>query len=90
MIVCICLALSDRAIQASIVGGALTVDAVAAACRAGTGCGACVPMLQRMIEDAGWSSPPDTHDYCRATEGPVTPGGDAGRVSPEPRVGEAA
>jgi bacterioferritin-associated ferredoxin len=53
MIVCLCLALSDRAIRASIAAGALTLGEVAAACRAGTGCGSCVPDLERMIGEAG-------------------------------------
>jgi bacterioferritin-associated ferredoxin len=52
MIVCLCLALSDQAIRASIAAGALTLDEVVAACRAGTGCGSCVPVLERMIEEA--------------------------------------
>ncbi len=53
MIVCMCRVLSDRAIRAAIAGGAATVEQVAAACRAGTCCGACVPDLERMIEEAG-------------------------------------
>ena len=53
MIVCVCRVLSDHAIRAAIAGGAFTVEEVGVACRAGTGCGACVPVLERLIEEAG-------------------------------------
>lgn len=53
MIVCLCLARSDRTIRAAIARGALSLDELAAACDAGTGCGACLPALERMIEEAG-------------------------------------
>jgi bacterioferritin-associated ferredoxin len=53
MIVCLCLAVSDQAIQASIAAGAVTFSEVTAASCAGTGCGSCVPAIERMIEDAG-------------------------------------
>ena len=53
MIVCLCLAVSDRTIEAVLAKGASSVEAVGAACGAGTECGSCQPALQRMIEDAG-------------------------------------
>lgn len=53
MVVCLCLALSDRAIRATIASGVFTVDELAVACQAGTGCGACRPVLERMIDEAG-------------------------------------
>ncbi len=52
MIVCVCRIVSDHAILTAIAGGAGTTEEVLAACRAGTACGACVPQVERMIEEA--------------------------------------
>ncbi len=49
MIVCICKVVSDRTIKASIAAGAGTIDEVAMSCRAGTGCGACRPMIAALL-----------------------------------------
>jgi bacterioferritin-associated ferredoxin len=49
MIVCICRRVSDRAIRAAIDAGASTVQEVGAACRAGTGCGACHESIEEML-----------------------------------------
>ncbi len=53
MIVCVCRVQSDRAIRAAIARGVGTVEELGACCRAGTACGACLPVLERMIEEAG-------------------------------------
>jgi bacterioferritin-associated ferredoxin len=52
MIVCLCRAVSDTQIKRVIAEGADTVREVARRCGAGTGCGACVPMVADMIDDA--------------------------------------
>jgi bacterioferritin-associated ferredoxin len=51
--VCLCKAVSDRDVKAAISGGARTVDDVGAACGAGTGCGACRPLVHEMLEAEG-------------------------------------
>lgn len=55
MYVCLCKAVSDRDVKASIDDGARTVDEVGEACGAGTGCGACRPMIHEMLEASGLS-----------------------------------
>jgi bacterioferritin-associated ferredoxin len=51
MIVCICRAVSDKTIHNAIENGAESIQEIGATCRAGTSCGACVPNMQRMIEE---------------------------------------
>jgi bacterioferritin-associated ferredoxin len=51
MIVCLCHVVTDRAVRASIDGGARTVVEVERACGAGAGCGMCRPALAQMIEE---------------------------------------
>ena len=55
MVVCICRRVSDKTIRATIKEGASTVDEVALACRAGTGCGACRPQIADMIHESSCS-----------------------------------
>jgi bacterioferritin-associated ferredoxin len=50
MIVCSCLAVTDRTIGAALAAGASCVDAIAEKCGAGGRCGGCWPELQRLIE----------------------------------------
>jgi bacterioferritin-associated ferredoxin len=52
MIVCLCKAVSDKTIRAAIENGAGSVEAVGAACGAGTGCGSCVPDIEHMLAKA--------------------------------------
>ena len=52
MILCLCQGISDRTVQAVIGGGAATLDDVAAACGAGSDCGACQEMLLDLLADA--------------------------------------
>jgi assimilatory nitrate reductase catalytic subunit len=47
--VCACLKVGARVIDAAIARGAGSVDAVSAATGAGTNCGSCRPELARMI-----------------------------------------
>jgi len=53
--VCLCKVASDKDVKAAISEGARTVDQVGEACGAGTGCGACRPMIHEMLESAGLS-----------------------------------
>lgn len=62
MIVCVCRAQSDRAIETAIAGGAVTVDEVGRVCRAGTDCGACRPLLERLISAACATDPQTAQD----------------------------
>jgi bacterioferritin-associated ferredoxin len=48
---CICRAVTTDTVNAAIDGGAATVQAVARATRAGTGCGTCRERLRDLIED---------------------------------------
>ena len=50
MLVCLCKGVSDKKVRAVIADGAQTTEAIGQACGAGTGCGACVPMLEGMLE----------------------------------------
>jgi len=51
MYVCVCLAVTDKEVQAAIEGGAITREAVTRACGAGGDCGACHGMIREMIDD---------------------------------------
>ena len=51
MYVCVCLAITDKQVQAAIESGALTREDVTRACKAGGDCGACHGMIREMIED---------------------------------------
>jgi len=53
MIVCLCHGVSSGRIHALIGAGADTPRKIAAACRAGTDCGACVAAIRAMVDDAG-------------------------------------
>jgi bacterioferritin-associated ferredoxin len=53
MIVCLCLAVSERAVHAAIESGATTLDAVRATCGAGAGCGGCLPTVAEMLRRPG-------------------------------------
>ena len=53
MYVCLCKVASDTDVKAAIADGARTVEEVGDACGAGTGCGACRPMIHEMLEVAG-------------------------------------
>jgi bacterioferritin-associated ferredoxin len=51
MYVCVCLAVTDKEVDAAIADGAHTRAAVTGACRAGGDCGACHGMIEAMIEE---------------------------------------
>ncbi|MFO7177090.1 MAG: (2Fe-2S)-binding protein [Pseudomonadota bacterium] len=50
MLVCHCKRVCDRTIRQCVLEGARSVDQVGAACRAGTGCGGCRPLVEALIE----------------------------------------
>uniref|UniRef100_B0T0K2 Molybdopterin oxidoreductase n=1 Tax=Caulobacter sp. (strain K31) TaxID=366602 RepID=B0T0K2_CAUSK len=56
-LVCACLKVGAKAVQAAIVAGAANPDAVGAATGAGTNCGSCRPEIARMIAAANVSAP---------------------------------
>lgn len=51
MIVCSCLAVSDRTVDAVLASGAASVGEVTARCGAGGRCGGCWPSLQRLLDE---------------------------------------
>jgi bacterioferritin-associated ferredoxin len=51
MIVCICRVVSDRTVRNVVAAGADSVEKVAMACGAGTGCGACREQVAGIIAD---------------------------------------
>ena len=57
-IVCVCENVGAREIEAAIAEGACSVEAVGAACRAGTNCGSCRTDLIEMIEAAAGDASP--------------------------------
>jgi len=52
MIVCLCLGVSDRHVEAAVAAGAKTMRDVSRTCGAGTDCGACRRALAALVEDA--------------------------------------
>ena len=48
-VVCACHGVGADAIAATIAGGAGSVEAVGAACKAGTNCGSCIPEIRKML-----------------------------------------
>jgi bacterioferritin-associated ferredoxin len=48
---CICRAVTEDQVHAAIDAGATTVEAVANATRAGTGCGSCRPVVEGLIDE---------------------------------------
>jgi len=51
MYVCVCMAVTEAEVDATIQAGAVTREAVTRACRAGGDCGACHQMIEDKIED---------------------------------------
>ncbi len=58
MYVCICRAVTEQEVKATIDRGAKTVEAVTQACCAGDDCGACHDFIEDMIEER-WGAQPD-------------------------------
>jgi bacterioferritin-associated ferredoxin len=71
--VCLCKAASDKDVKAAIADGADTVDAVGETCGAGTGCGACRPMIHEMLEAAGAAECARESGRCADCPGPRIP-----------------
>lgn len=51
VIVCSCRAVNDRKIRDAVAAGACTIEEVGEACRAGTRCGGCWPILADLIAE---------------------------------------
>jgi bacterioferritin-associated ferredoxin len=49
--VCLCLAISDRAIRAAVAGGARTLESLGEVSDAGTVCGGCIEELERLLRE---------------------------------------
>lgn len=49
MWVCLCKGVTDTVIRQAVSDGARTTFEVGAACRAGTGCGGCLPEVRRIV-----------------------------------------
>jgi len=49
MIVCLCANVSERELAETITAGATTMKEVARRCGAGTGCGACKPLIRECL-----------------------------------------
>ncbi len=53
MYVCHCRQVTDRCIRAAIADGAIDPETLARSCRAGTGCGGCLGLVEAMLVAAG-------------------------------------
>jgi bacterioferritin-associated ferredoxin len=51
VIACHCHAVSDRTVRATVLGGATDVEEIGQRCHAGTDCGGCHRMLERLLRD---------------------------------------
>ena len=58
MIICRCFGLSERDVRAVVATGAWRTEDVAAACGAGSDCGACVVLLEDLLAEAARSEGP--------------------------------
>lgn len=70
MIVCICRGVSDRSVRLAIMQGARSVDDVASACGAGTGCGACHEAIEHMTSETS-SAAQVSAGRCHSVPGAV-------------------
>jgi len=52
VILCLCLGVSDHAVESTISAGASSVDEIARACGAGGDCGACCGLIEALVERA--------------------------------------
>ena len=51
MIVCLCRGLSERELRGLLAGGIRSTEEVSRSCGAGGDCGACLSMIDRLVED---------------------------------------
>jgi bacterioferritin-associated ferredoxin len=61
VIVCSCLAVCHRTVDAVLASGAASVPEVTARCGAGGRCGGCWPNLQRLLDDHAGQRTSDAH-----------------------------
>lgn len=62
MYVCSCRGVTDRTVRTAISAGASCIEEIAARCGAGSRCGGCHPVLERLLADAT----PDAADAAAA------------------------
>ena len=67
MYVCLCLAISDRAIRAAVADGARTLESLGEVSDAGTVCGGCLEELERLLREG-----PNASDAAASTNGQPT------------------
>jgi bacterioferritin-associated ferredoxin len=58
MYACLCRAVTERTVRATIEDGAETAEAVARACGAGSRCGGCRPTVEGLLAEYGLSDVP--------------------------------
>ena len=51
MLVCHCFAVREREIRSEISSGAQSACEIARRCRAGAGCGGCVPLIEELLAE---------------------------------------
>jgi bacterioferritin-associated ferredoxin len=56
MIVCLCRGVSDRKVRLAVLAGATSLSAVARACDAGRGCGACHEEIERLVDEGAMAN----------------------------------
>jgi bacterioferritin-associated ferredoxin len=56
-LICHCYGLNDRSIRAAIDAGAVTAEQIGMSCGAGSGCGGCGEVIERMLSLLGESAP---------------------------------
>jgi bacterioferritin-associated ferredoxin len=71
MIVCLCANVSERELVATITAGASTVKEVGRRCGAGTGCGACKPLIRECLARCREAAAQDAQ--VGAVAAPVSP-----------------
>ena len=57
MIVCLCRGLSERDLRGLIAAGARCAEEISESCGAGADCGACLSMLDRLVDDVRGRAP---------------------------------
>ena len=71
MIVCLCANVSERKLVETIAAGASTVKEVGRRCGAGTGCGACKPLIRECLARCRAAAITETSTPVVAGEAPV-------------------
>ncbi len=73
MIVCLCANVSERKLLETIAAGATTVKEVGRRCGAGTGCGACKPLIRECLAECRAAAAVDPASTVGAHAAPAEP-----------------